>query len=92
VGTLHWNTGTPLKRAKKTITIKDEKKWGRGRKLEVRKSKRATEKTKQKQENTQKTQATKGGRKTKPERGKEQRPGKRERSGTYHKHLAIWNH
>jgi len=55
IGTPH--TGTQeqyIKKGKTTITIKDEKKWGRRRKLEARKSERETEKTKQKQENTKK--------------------------------------
>jgi hypothetical protein len=37
----HANT-IKKKRGKKTITIKDDKKWGQGRKLEARKSKRRT--------------------------------------------------
>jgi hypothetical protein len=58
VGTLHRNTSHRntrtiyIKGQKKTISIKDEKKWGQGRKLEARKNERETEKTKQKQENT----------------------------------------
>jgi hypothetical protein len=71
-GTPHTGTRAHHKKGKKTMTIKDEKKWGRGRKLEARKSKRETEQTKQKTENTQ---ATKGGRKTKPQREKNKGQG-----------------
>jgi hypothetical protein len=61
---------TIKKRGKKTITIKDDKKWGQGRKLEARKSKRETGKTKQKTENTQKNTSHKGRKEKQTREGK----------------------
>jgi hypothetical protein len=51
-GTPHTGTREPQQKGKTTITIKDDKKWGRGRKLEARKSKRETEQSRSKKTHT----------------------------------------